>query len=52
LAEQEVPGPSADDILQAAAAQRHRGKAFAVKLGDRDTGEAVLDAARRKAAIS
>ncbi|MBR1125451.1 universal stress protein [Bradyrhizobium lablabi] len=43
---QDVPGPSADDIIRQL---RHNGIAarpVRVKLGDRDTGEAVLDAAR------
>ena len=43
---QDVPGPSADDILRQL---HHNGivaKPLRVKIGDRDTGEAVLDAAR------
>jgi nucleotide-binding universal stress UspA family protein len=43
---QDVPGPSADDIL---AQLQHNGiaaKPIRVNLGDRETGEAVLDAAK------
>lgn len=43
---QEVPGPPADDIIRQL---QHNGiptKPLRVKLGDRSTGEAVLDAAR------
>ena len=43
---QEVPGPSADDILGQLQHNRIAAKAVRVKLGDRGTGEAVLDAAR------
>jgi nucleotide-binding universal stress UspA family protein len=46
---QEVPGPSADDIVRQL---RHNGiaaKRINVKLGDRETGEAVLDAATAEA---
>jgi nucleotide-binding universal stress UspA family protein len=43
---QEVPGPSADDILRQLQHNGIAAKAVSVKLGDRDTGEAVLDAAR------
>ena len=43
---QEVPGPSADDILRQLQHNGIAAKPVRVKLGDRDTGEAVLDAAR------
>jgi nucleotide-binding universal stress UspA family protein len=43
---QEVPGPSADDILGQLQHNRIAAKPVRVKLGDRGTGEAVLDAAR------
>jgi nucleotide-binding universal stress UspA family protein len=43
---QEVPGPSADDILRQLQHNGIAAKAVRVKLGERDTGEAVLDAAR------
>jgi nucleotide-binding universal stress UspA family protein len=43
---QEVPGPSADDILRQLQRNGIAAKSVRVKLGDRDTGEAVLDAAR------
>jgi nucleotide-binding universal stress UspA family protein len=43
---QEVPGPSAADILRQLHHNGIAAKAVSVKLGDRDTGEAVLDAAR------
>src|SRR5438874_2846434 len=43
---QEVPGPSADDVLRQLQHNGIAAKPVRVKLGDRDTGEAVLDAAR------
>jgi nucleotide-binding universal stress UspA family protein len=43
---QDVPGPSADDILRQLQHNGIAAKPVRVKLGDRDTGEAVLDAAR------
>jgi nucleotide-binding universal stress UspA family protein len=43
---QEVPGPSADGILRQLQHNGIAAKPVRVKLGDRDTGEAVLDAAR------
>jgi nucleotide-binding universal stress UspA family protein len=43
---QEVPGPSADDILKQLQHNGIAAKPVRVKLGDRNTGEAVLDAAR------
>jgi nucleotide-binding universal stress UspA family protein len=43
---QEVPGPSADDILRQLQHNGIAAKPVRVKLGDRDTGEAVLDAAK------
>ena len=43
---QEVPGPSADDILRQLQHNGIAAKPVRVKLGDRETGEAVLDAAR------
>jgi nucleotide-binding universal stress UspA family protein len=43
---QEVPGPSADDILKQLQHNGIAARPIHVKLGDRDTGEAVLDAAR------
>jgi nucleotide-binding universal stress UspA family protein len=43
---QEVPGPSADDLLRQLQHNGIAAKPIRVKLGDRDTGEAVLDAAR------
>jgi hypothetical protein len=43
---QEVPGPSTDDILGQLQHNGISAKPVRVKLGDRDTGEAVLDAAR------
>ncbi len=43
---QEVPGPSADDILGQLQHNGIAAKPVRVKLGDRGTGEAVLDAAR------
>jgi nucleotide-binding universal stress UspA family protein len=42
---QEVPGPSADDIVRQLQHNGIAAKRIDVKLGDRDTGEAVLDAA-------
>ena len=43
---QEVPGPSADDILRQLQHNGIAARPIRVKLGDRETGEAVLDAAR------
>jgi nucleotide-binding universal stress UspA family protein len=43
---QEVPGPSADDVLRQLQHNGITAKPVRVKLGDRSTGEAVLDAAR------
>jgi nucleotide-binding universal stress UspA family protein len=43
---QEVPGPPADDILRQLQYNGIAAKPVRVKLGDRDTGEAVLNAAR------
>lgn len=43
---QEVPGPSADDILRQLQHNGIAAKPVRIKLGDRETGEAVLDAAR------
>jgi nucleotide-binding universal stress UspA family protein len=43
---QEVPGPSADDVLRQLQHNGIAARPVRVKLGDRDTGEAVLDAAR------
>ena len=43
---QDVPGPSADDILMQLQHNGLDARLVRVKLGDRDTGEAVLDAAR------
>jgi nucleotide-binding universal stress UspA family protein len=43
---QEVPGPSANDVLRQLQHNGIAAKPVRVKLGDRDTGEAVLDAAR------
>jgi nucleotide-binding universal stress UspA family protein len=43
---QEVPGPSADDILRQLQHNGIAAKPIRVKLGDRDTGKAVLDAAK------
>jgi nucleotide-binding universal stress UspA family protein len=43
---QEVPGPSAAEILRQLQHNGIAAKPVSVKLGDRDTGEAVLDAAR------
>ena len=43
---QEVPGPSADYILRQLQHHGIAAKPVRVKLGDRETGEAVLDAAR------
>jgi nucleotide-binding universal stress UspA family protein len=43
---QEVPGPSADDILRQLQHNGIAAKPVRIKLGNRDTGEAVLDAAR------
>jgi nucleotide-binding universal stress UspA family protein len=43
---QEVPGPSADDIIRQLQHNGITAKPVRVKLGDRSTGEAVLDAAR------
>jgi nucleotide-binding universal stress UspA family protein len=43
---QEVPGPSADDILRQLQHSGIAAKPVRVKLGDRETGEAVLDSAR------
>ncbi|MFO1109772.1 MAG: universal stress protein [Bradyrhizobium sp.] len=43
---QEVPGPSADHILRQLQHNGISAKPVRIKLGDRETGEAVLDAAR------
>jgi nucleotide-binding universal stress UspA family protein len=43
---QEVPGPSADDVLRQLQHNGIAAQPIRVKLGDRETGEAVLDAAR------
>jgi nucleotide-binding universal stress UspA family protein len=43
---QDVPGPSADDILRQLQHNGIAARPISVKLGDRDTGEAVLDAAK------
>ena len=43
---QDVPGPSADDILRQLQHNGIAAKPIRVKLGDRGTGEAVLDAAK------
>lgn len=43
---QDVPGPSADDILRQLQHNGIAARLVRVKLGDRETGEAVLDAAR------
>ena len=43
---QEVLGPSADDILRQLQHNEIAAKPIRVKLGDRDTGKAVLDAAK------
>ena len=43
---QDVPGPSADDILRQLQHNGIAARPVRVKLGDRQTGEAVLDAAR------
>jgi nucleotide-binding universal stress UspA family protein len=43
---QEVPGPSADNILRQLQHNGIGARPLRVKLGDRSTGEAVLDAAR------
>jgi len=43
---QEVPGPSADDIIRQLQHNGITARPVRVKLGDRSTGEAVLDAAR------
>jgi nucleotide-binding universal stress UspA family protein len=43
---QEVPGPSADDIIRQFQHNGISAKPVRVELGDRSTGEAVLDAAR------
>ncbi|MBR0712241.1 universal stress protein [Bradyrhizobium liaoningense] len=43
---QEVPGPSADRIVQQLRYNDIAAEAIRVELGNRDTGEAVLDAAR------
>jgi nucleotide-binding universal stress UspA family protein len=43
---QEVPGPTADDVLRQLQHNGIAAKPVRVKLGDRDTGKAVLDAAR------
>lgn len=42
---QEVPGPSADDVVRQLQHNGIAARPITVKLGDRDTGEAVLDAA-------
>ena len=41
-----VPGPSADRIIQQLRYNDIAAEAMRVELGNRDTGEAVLDAAR------
>jgi nucleotide-binding universal stress UspA family protein len=43
---QDVPGPSADDILRQLQRNGIAATPVRVKLGDRGTGEAVLDAAK------
>jgi nucleotide-binding universal stress UspA family protein len=43
---QEVPGPSADDVLRQLQHNGISAKPVRVKLGERETGEAVLDSAR------
>ena len=43
---QEVPGPSADEVLRQLQYNGIAARAVRVKLGDRETGEAVLDAAK------
>jgi nucleotide-binding universal stress UspA family protein len=43
---QEVPGPSADQIVRQLLYNDIAAKLVSVELEDRDTGEAVLDAAR------
>jgi len=43
---QEVPGPSADQIIRQLQYNDIAAKRMSVELGDRETGEAVLDAAR------
>ena len=43
---QDVPGPSADDILRQLQHNGIAARPVRVKLGDRETGQAVLDAAR------
>jgi len=43
---QEVPGPSADRIIQQLRYNDIAAEAIRIELGNRDTGEAVLDAAR------
>jgi nucleotide-binding universal stress UspA family protein len=43
---QDVPGPPADDILRQLQHNGIAARAVRVKLGDRETGEAVLDSAR------
>lgn len=43
---QDVPGPSADDVLRQLQQNGIAAKPLRVKIGDRDTGEAVLDAAK------
>jgi nucleotide-binding universal stress UspA family protein len=43
---QEVPGPSADDVLRQLQHNGIAAKPVRVKLGDRETGEAVLDSAK------
>ena len=43
---QEVPGPTADDVLRQLQHNGIAAKPVRVKLGDRDTGEAVLAAAK------
>jgi nucleotide-binding universal stress UspA family protein len=43
---QEVPGPSPDDVLRQLQHNGIAAKPIRVKIGDRDTGEAVLDAAK------
>jgi nucleotide-binding universal stress UspA family protein len=43
---QDVPGPSADNILRQLQHNGIAARPIRVKLGDRDTGEAVLDAAK------
>jgi nucleotide-binding universal stress UspA family protein len=43
---QEVPGPSPDDVLRQLQHNGISAKPIRVKIGDRDTGEAVLEAAK------